>query len=184
MTLAAAPASPVADHSLSPTAVAVLFIIGFIIDYFAIGPAWVQTRLTFICVVVAVRQGFDDSPLDKWTVDKASSLIQSALDMAKGAYIAGASAAFLVGCVVGILSIYTLGCMLPIKASKRLGRIATAQFKETGLRKINPNVWLLAIPLGLLADAPAGWIGQLTAFCMDIYSFIATPLPGLVFGAS
>lgn len=184
MILAAAPANPTADHSLSPTATAVLLVIAFVIDFFAIFPAWLQTRLTFVCVVVAVRQGFDDSPLDKWTVDRASGLIQSLLDQAKGAYIAGASANTLVGCAVGVLSIYTVGCMLPVKWSKRAGRIATAQFKETPLRKINGSVWLLAIPLGLLADMPEGWMGMLTSFCMAIYSTVATPLPGLIFGAS
>lgn len=185
MLLAAGPpANPTADHTLSPTATAVLFVVAFVIDYFAVGPAWLQTRLTFICVVIAVRQGFDDSPLDKWTVDKASSLIQAALDQAKGAYIAGASANVIVGCVVGILSIYTVGCMVPARWSRRAGRIATAQFRETGLRRINTSVWLLAVPLGLLADMPQGWIGTLTSACMSFYSAVASPLPSLVFGAS
>lgn len=169
---------------MSPTATAVLFIIAFVIDYFAIGPAWLQTRLVFMAVVTAVRVGFDDSPLDKWTVDKAAEVIQAALDQAEGAYIAGASANFLVGCAVGILSIWTLGCMLPLKASKRFGRIATAQFKESGLRKMTWMVWALAVPLGLLADLPEGWIGTMTEFCLDCYSVVTSPLPSLVFGAA
>lgn len=168
---------------MSATATAVLFIIAFMLDYFAVGPAWLQTRLVFMAVVTAVRVGFDDSPLDKWTVDKASELIQVALDQAKGAYVAGASATFIVGCAVGALSIWTLGCMLPLKASKRLGRIATAQFKESGLRKLTPMVWALAIPLGLLADLPAGWIGTLTDFCLGCYATVTEPLPALIFGA-
>ncbi len=184
MILAAAPVAPTADHTLSPTATAVLLVIAFIIDYFAIGPAWLNTRLTFICAVVAVRQGFDDSPLDKWTVDKASEVIQTILDQAKGSYIAGASAATLVGCVVGVLVIWAIGCMLPLKSSKKLGRIATAQFKETPLRKINPTVWALAIPVGLLADMPVGWIGTMSSLFMSFCSMIASPLPGLIFGAS
>lgn len=184
MILAAAPANPTADHTLSPTGTAVLLVIAFVVDFFAIGPAWLQTRLTFICIVVAIRQGFDDSPLDKWTVDKASEVIQTMLDQAKGAYIAGASAATLVGCAVGVLLIYAIGCMLPVKWSKKAGRIATAQFKETPLRKINPSVWLLAVPVGLLADMPEGWIGTLSGLFMSFCSMVATPLPSLVFGAS
>jgi hypothetical protein len=181
---APSPANPVADHSLSPTATAVLIVIAFIIDYFAFLPAFLQTRLTFMCVAVGVRQGFDDSPLDKWTVDNASGLIQSLLDQAKGSYIAGASATVLVGCVVGALSIWTLGCMLPGKWSQKLGRFSTAKFKESGLRKMTWQVWLLAIPLGLLADMPEGWMGWLTDASMNIYSLITTPLPSLIFGAS
>lgn len=188
MILLAAPPNPItnstADHSLSPTATAVLFVIGFIIDYFAVFPAWLQTRLTFACVLVAVRQGFDDSPLDKWTVDNASNAIQQALNLAKGAYIAGASAQFLVGCGVGVLAIWSVGCLLPVKWSKKAGRIATAQFKETPLRKMTPQVWLMAVPLGLLADLPAGWIGWLTMGLLHVCSIVATPLPMLIFGAS
>lgn len=184
MILAAAPANPTADHTLSPTATAVLFIIAFIIDWFAIGPAWLQTRLTFACVLIAVRQGFDDSPLDKWTVDNAAGAIQVALDQAKGAYVAGASAEFLVGCAVGVLTIWAVGCLMPVKWSKKAGRIATAQFKETPLRKMNPQVWLMAVPLGLLADLPAGWMGWLSMGLVHVCSIVASPLPGLVFGAS
>lgn len=183
MTLAAA-APPAAEHSMSPTATAVLLIIAFLLDYLNIFPSWAQLRLTFAAVVTAVHVGFDDSPLDKWTVDKASELIQAALDQAKGAWIAGASANVIVGCLVGILSLWTLGCMLPLKWSKRLGRITTLQFKESPIRKLSPMVWGLAIPLGLLADMPAGWIGVLTSFCLEVYSWVTSPLPSLIFGAS
>lgn len=176
--------APAPEHAMSATATAVLLIIAFIMDYLSIFPAWVQLRLTFASVVTAVNVGFDDSPLDKWTVDKASELIQSALNMADGAYIAGASARVIVGCLVGILSIWTLGCMLPLKWSKRLGRITTLQFKESPLRKLSPMVWGLAVPLGLLADMPDGWIGDVTGFCLDVYSWVTAPLPGLIFGAS
>lgn len=184
MILAAPAVNPTANHTLSPTATAVLFIIAFLIDWFAIGPAWLQTRLTFACVIVAVRQGFNDSPLDKWTVDNAAGAIQAALDQAHGAYIAGASANFLVGCLVGVLTIWSVGCLLPVKWSKKAGRIATAQFKETPLRKINGQVWLMAAPLGLLADLPAGWIGWLSMGLLHVCSLVASPLPALVFGAS
>lgn len=186
MTLAAGAAKHVAVHgpSMSPTATAVLLIIGFSIDYLSIFPAWLQMRLTFAAVVTAVHVGFNNSPLDKWTVDNASGLIQAGLDSAKGAYIAGASARILVGVLVGILSIWTIGCMLPLKASKRLGRITTLQFKESGVRKLTGMVWYLGIPLGLLADMPAGWIGILTHTSLAVYSWVTSPLPSLIFGAS
>lgn len=170
---------------MSPTATAVLFIIAFIIDFFAIGPAWLQTRLVFMCVVTAVRVGFDDSPLDKWTVDNAAGIIQTGLDQAKGAYVAEASAAAIVGVLVGGLALWAIGAMLPLKASKKLGRIATIQFKETGLRKMTAPVWGLAIPLGLLEDlVPDSWISTAIDFFLGICSFVASPLPRLVFGAA
>lgn len=184
LTLAAAHAAPKVVHVLSPTAVAVLIVIAFIADFFSVLAAAIQTRLVFMCVVVATHEGFNNSPLDKWTVDKASAMIQSLLDQAKGAYIAGASAATLVGCAVGVLWLWGLGCMMPVKWSKKLGRLSTAQFKETPLRKMNFQIWALAIPCGLLVDMPVGWIGSLCQFSMTVFSWIVAPLPGLIFGAS
>lgn len=187
--LAVAPppaAEKASDHlGLSPTGCAVLIVIAFLLDFLTILPAWLQVRLTFASVVTAVRAGFDDSPLDKWTVDKASGAIQMALDQAKGAYIAGASAAVLTGCLVGVLAIYCIGCMLPVKWSKKAGRLATLQWKETPIRNVSPQLWVAAILLGLLADLPPdGWM----ATCIDAFvgacRVVAAPLPHLIFGAS
>lgn len=171
-------------HQLSPTGVAVVIIIAFLIDYLSVLAAAVQTRLVFMCVCVAVREGFNNSPLDKWTVDKASGIIQSLLDQAKGAYIAGASAQTLVGCAVGALWVYALGCMLPVKWSKKFGRLSTAQFKETGFRKMNWQIWAIAVPCGMLADMPVGWIGDLCRGAMTFFAMVVDLLPGLIFGVS
>lgn len=183
--IAAAAAPAGVERVLSPTGVAALLIFAFIIDYFAVGPAWFQTRLTFIAAVTGFRQGFDAGPLDRWTVDRAEAVVQMALDQAKGSYIAGAVPLSIVGILVGILSIYTVGCMVPVKASKRLGRVATLAFKETGLRKVTWTVWGLALPLALLAELPHGWMGVVTTFTVDdIYAFVGAPIPRLVFGVA
>jgi hypothetical protein len=176
---------PGVDRFLSPTGVAALLIFAFIIDYFAVGPAWLQTRLTFIAAVTGFRQGFDAGPLDTWTVEKGQAVIQMALDQAEGSYIAGAVPLSILGIGVGILSVYTIGCMVPVKASKKLGRIATVTFKETGIRKITWPVWILALPLALLAELPHGWMGLATTFMVDnIYAFVGAPIPELVFGVA
>lgn len=187
--IAAEPPPPVtatvpADHVLSPTGTAVLLVLGFAIDYFAVFPAWMQTRLLFAIVATVAREGFDGSSLDRATVQHASSLIQSGLDATDGAYIAGASAQAIVGCLVGLLSIYSVGCMLPVQVAKKTGRLATATFKETGLRKLNFPVWGMAFALGLLADLPVGWMGSITQFCLGLYTTVTAPLPSLVFGVS
>jgi hypothetical protein len=172
------------EHPLSPTGVAALLIAGFVIDYFALLPAWLQTRLTFICAVVGFRQGFNDGPLDRFTVERATDIIQLALDQAKGSYIAGAVPLALVGIAVALLSIYTIGMMLPNRPflSKRLGRFVTVSFKETGVRKISWVTWGLALPLALMAELPQGWLGDATMFAMDLYSKVGSPIPALVFG--
>lgn len=182
---AAAPAPAGVDRVMTPTGVAALLIFGFVIDYFAIGPAWLQVRLTFIAAVTGFRQGFDAGPLDTWTVEKATEVIRLALDQAKGSYIAGAIPLSIVGIAVGVLSLYTLGLMLPAKLSRRLGRFVTAAFKETGIRKISWPVWGMALPLGLLAELPQGWIGAITTFSVDsVYVFVGAPIPSLIFGVA
>lgn len=176
--------TPIPDHILSPTAVAALVVIAWIVDFFSVGPAWVQTRLVFATVVTFVRQGFDDSPLDKWTVDKAAELIQSLLNQAHGSYIAGAAADMIVGFIIFGLFIFCLGCMLPVKWAKKTGRFSTLQFKETGLRKMNWQIWGMAVPLGLLADLPNGFAGTMCDVFVNLCVFTTGPIPALLFGAS
>lgn len=187
MILIAAPAVGTTDaHPLTPTATAALLIIAFTLDYFSLLPAWAQTRLVFICAVVGFRQGFNDGPLDRWTVERATDVVELALDQAKGSYIAGAIPLTIVGILVGILSIYTIGLMLPNKPflSKKLGRFVTAGFKETGYRKLSFMTYALALPLALMAELPLGWMGDATMFVMDVYEWVGTPLPALVFGVA
>jgi hypothetical protein len=180
---AAAPAG--VERVMSPTAVAALLIFGFVIDYFALGPAWLQVRLTFISAVVGFRQGFDAGPLDTWTVEKATDVVKMALAQAEGSYIAGAIPLSIVAIAVGGLSIYTIGLMLPAKLSKKLGRFVTVAFKETGVRKISWAVWGMALPLALLAELPQGWLGLLTTFTVDeLYAFVGAPIPKLIFGVA
>jgi hypothetical protein len=181
----AAPDNPIinVDKALSPTAVASLVVLAFIIDFFSVGPAAFQTRATFILVATFMRQGFDDSPLDKWTVDKAAQLIQSGLDQAGPAWIAGASANAIVGFIVGALFIFCLGNMLPQKWSRRTGRMATMQWKETQLRKMNPPVWIAAAAFGMLSDLPDGLIGIMCDAFSNLCLFVAGPAPALIFGA-
>lgn len=184
---AAAPAVPAGvERVMTPTGVAALLVFGFIIDYFSIGPAWLQVRLTFIAAVTGFRQGFDAGPLDTWTVERGIDVIRIALDQAKGSYIAGAVPLSLLGVAVGVLSIYTLGLMLPAKPAKLvkiLGRFITTGFKETGFRKVSWIVWGLALPLALLAELPQGWIGWVTTFAVDgIYAAIGSPVPKAIFG--
>ncbi len=178
------PGRSVPDHLLSPTAVAALVVIAFLLDFFSIGPAALHVRLLFICVVTAARQGFDDSPLDKWTVDKAAGLIQAALDKADGAYIAGASATAIVGFLIGALFVYAVGCMLPIKWSKKMGRLSTLQWKEAPLRKLNFPVWVVAFACGIMSDLPEGFVGVLADAVVNLSLFIAGPLPAIIFGAA
>jgi hypothetical protein len=178
-----APSQTAADqHSMSPTATALVLLLALVIDYMSVGPNSIRDRIAFLLAVPAVREGFNGSPLDGWTVDTLRQLIQALLDATKGAYIAGASINLLIGGLVGILWVYTIGCLLPVKFSKKLGRFATLTFPQSALFRLNGKLWLSAILLGMLADLPRGIIGELTLGSVDFLTGVVAPLPAMLFG--
>lgn len=180
--LSAPPPTAGDHHSMSPTATAMVLLLALVIDYMSVGPNSIRDRIAFLLAVPAVREGFNGSPLDGWTVDTLRMLIQQLLDATKGAYIAGASINLLVGAAVGILWIYTIGCLLPVKASRKLGRFATLTFPQSALYRLNGKLWIAAILLGMLADLPRGIVGELTLGSVNFLTGIVAPLPTMLFG--
>ncbi|MEU7904095.1 hypothetical protein [Actinoplanes sp. NPDC049118] len=181
------PAKTVADlpHVMSATAVAVLLLLALVIDYMSVGPNSLRDRLAFLMGVAAIREGFNGSPLDRWTVGMATRGIEMLLSSppVSGSYLAGASINAVVGAAVGLLFLYTVGCLLPMKASKKLGRFATLNFPQSPMMRINWKLWAAAILLGMLADLPAGFIGGLTEGSVVFLTGLFAPLPEWLFGA-
>lgn len=171
-------------HHMSPTATAATLLLALVVDWMSFGPNSLRDRLAFFLAVPAIREGFNGSPLDGWTVDFLRTSIRQLLDATGGAYIAGASANLLVGMCVGILWIYTVGCLLPTKASKKFGRFATLTWPQSPLYRLNLPLWFSAILLGMLADLPQGIVGDLTEGSVNFITGIVGPIPNLLFGAS
>ncbi|MER7164478.1 hypothetical protein ABT336_00145 [Micromonospora sp. NPDC000207] len=168
---------------MSPTAVFIVLLLALLVDYMSIGPNSIRDRLAFLMAVTAIREGFNGSPLDVWTVEQLRGIIQGLLDQTGDAYIAGASINLIIGALIGVLWIYVVGCMLPVKASKKLGRFATLQFKPSGLYRLNLPLWAAAVPLGLMSDLSKGFIGEMTHVLLDIATAIIAPVPAFLFGA-
>lgn len=184
MLLAApAPDAPI-NHAMSPTATALVLLLALVVDWMSIGGNSIRDRIAFLLAVPAIREGFNGSPLDGWTVDFLRTMIQTLLDATGGAYIAGASINLLIGGAVGILWIYTIGCLLPVKASKKLGRFATLTFPQSPLYRLNGKLWIAAILLGMLADLPRGLVGELTNGSIDFLTGVVAPIPAMLFGDS
>lgn len=169
---------------MSPTGVAALFLLALMVDYAAFLPTALGDRLAFCLALVAIRVGFNDSQLDKWTVERLEAFIDFAKDAAGDAYIANAVTSQVLGIFVGILFFYVVGCMVPDRFSSRLGRYATLGFPPGKPRSINYKLWLCAFGLGLMGELPNGWIGDLTMFFIGLFTAICTPLPNLIFGVS
>jgi hypothetical protein len=172
------------QHYMSPTAVCILLLLALVVDWMSVGPNSIRDRLAFFLSLAAVREGFNGSALDQWTVGLLGQFIQTLLDSTGRAYIAGASISGVVGVVIGILWIYTIGCLLPVKASKKLGRFATLAFQQSPLHRLNIQLWVMAFALGMMADLPQGAVGDMTEASVDFVTAIVSPLPEFLFGSA
>lgn len=170
------------NHEMSPTDVAVLLLAAAAVDYISIGPNWFRDRLASAMAIPAIYQGFNGSTVDQWTLERLTGLIQGLLDQTGDAYIAGASAAAVVGILVGAAWLYWLACMLPNKASKRLGRFATLTFPPSGVWAMNWKLWAVSATIALLGDVPLGWVGSLTSGTNNLLTGIFAPVPALLLG--
>lgn len=171
-------------NSMSPTGVAVLLLLALVFDYMSIGPNSIRDRLAFFLGLAAIRQGFNGSPLDNWTVGFLSSLIDQLKHMTGTAYITGAVTSTLIGAGIGVLAIYTVGALLPDRFSKRLGRFAAIKFPASGLHRINYKLWLCAALLGMLGDLAGGTVGQIITTAIDMDVSVCASIPFSLFGVS
>ena len=172
------------QHQMSPTGVAVLLLAAVTIDYVSIGPNWLRDRIAFTAYIAAIWEGFNGSQIDIWTLERLTGIIRWALDQPflSGAYIAGASASALVGILIGAVWVYGVGCLLPNKASKRLGRFATINFPPSGVWAINGRLLAVAVILGLFGDVPVAWVGNVTSGSNEMLAALYAPLPELLLG--
>jgi hypothetical protein len=170
-------------HVMSPTGVAVLLLLALVVDYMSVGPNSIRDRLAFLMGLVAVHEGFNGSPLDRWTVDALSGAIDTLKGMAGGAYIAGAVTQVVLSAGVGILAIWTVGALMPDKLSTKLGRWAGINFPDSAIHRINYKLWICAILLGLLSDLPGGVVGGLLSSAIAALTQVFQPLPNFLFGA-
>lgn len=177
------PEVPVAvERVLSPTGVCVMIILAFVVDYLSVGPNSLRDRLAFVLAIVALHDGFDGSPLDRWTVGILESLVGQLLSMTGDAYIAGASINIVIGAGVGIVWIYAIGCMLPEK-TPRAGRYAALTWPTAPQFRINVKLWGIALILGMLSDLPQGAVGAMSRGLFDLVAGLVAPIPSFLFGA-
>lgn len=172
------------NHMMSPTGVAVLILLALVVDYLSIGPDSIRDRIAFLIALPAIREGFNGGPLDQWTVGALSQGIAILLHTTGGAYIAGATVSVVLSAAVGILAIYAVGALLPVKLNKRLGRFAQLTFPTSAIYRMNWKLWLCAALLGMMADLPQGIVGTILRAVIDGLTSYVAILPNLLFGVS
>lgn len=173
-----------APRNMSPTVVFVTLLAALIIDWSSLGPNSLRDRIAFIMAVPAIRDGFDGSPADQWTTGKLEEGIEALLNSppVEGSYMAGAAVNLVASAVIGVLFVYALLCMLPAKASRRLGPAANLSFPASPQFRLNLPLWGVAIVLGMLADLPRGALGALCRTMIDVLTGPIDLLVGWAFG--
>lgn len=172
------------ERAMNPTSVFIILMLAFVIDYMSVGPNSLRDRVAFLMALAGFRDGFNGSPLDKWTVGKIRDGIQYLLDSTNGAYIAGASINIVIGSAVGVLAIYVIGCLMPEKFSGKLGRWAALSFPSSPAMRINWKLWLCAFLLGIMADLGRGVIGEFVNTTVVALTYFVAPVPIVLFGAA
>lgn len=180
---------------MSPTGIFALLLTALLVDWMSIGPDWVRDRLAFLLGLPAIRAGWNGSPADRWTVDMLSTWIDQ-IKASGNATVAQAATVQVLGVGVGLLAVYCVGVLLPVKASAKLGRFAMLTFrkggaaggggavgKASGLR-LNGRLWLCAYLLGIMAELPKGLVGAIVLGSVNGLTALVAPLPNTLFGVS
>jgi len=179
--------------TMSATAVFALMLTALLVDYSSFGPDSLRDRAAFLMGLAAVRVGWDGSALDRYTVDTISAWINEA-KRTGNTDLAAARTGEVLGVLVCLLAMYCAGCLLPTKASAKLGRYALLAFTPAAGRsgggsagsryRLNWRLWACAWLLGMLADLGGGAIGEATQGFIDLVVRVLTPVPGWLFGVS
>lgn len=183
---------------MSPTGIFAVLLLALVIDGMSIGSEAIRDRIAFCLGLAAIREGWDGSPVDTYTVAMLTAWIEEAKKTGN-ATLAQASTAALLGILVGLLAIYCVGVLMPAKWSAKAGQFATLSFRKGGggaarvgppgagtggKFRLNGRLWLCAYLLGLMAELPSGIIGSLVLGAVTGLVNVVAPLPNVLFGVS
>jgi hypothetical protein len=186
---------------MSPTGIAAVILTALVLDYMSVGPDSIRDRVAFLMALPAIRDGWDGSPLDRWTVQQLEKLIQAGLDSSGSTKLAAASAQMILGILIATLAVYCVGVLLPTAASSRLGQFAHLSFHRSsatlaaGVAKaggivaqakyrLNWQLWVCAMLLGMMADLPGGVVGNVLRSVINALAVVVGGIPSVLFGVS
>lgn len=185
-------------------------MLALVIDGMSIGNEGIRDRIAFFLGLAAIREGWDGSPVDRYTVDllsgwidaaKASgnaSLSQDAALNSVGAPLAQTATAQILGVIVAFIAIYVAGVMMPVKLSAKAGNWAKLSFGKkgggagagppgaggAGKFRLNAKLWVCAYALGIMAELPGGLIGTIVLGAVTGIVSAVSPLPNVLFGVA
>jgi hypothetical protein len=169
-------------HYMTATGVYVMLLLGFVIDYWSIGPNSIRDRLAFLIYLACFREGFNGSEIDRALVELFGGVIDKTKDWARDAYIADADTRIVIGASVSVIAIYCVGCLLPDVWAQHMGRYAAMAFTVRSRSRINWRLLSCAIVIGLMVDLSKGMLGGLFNMLVQLDVELISELPDILFG--
>lgn len=169
-------------HYMTPTGVFFVLALAVTIDALRVGPNAFSDRVAWFLAVPGIYEGFNGSFADEFTLQKVGAFIDWAKAHSGGAYIAGASTQAILGMGVLVVIILTVGVLLPMKASAKLGKFATYTFQLKKETRINWKLWGSAAVIGLFCDLPMGNFGEAVHGCVVAMSGAVSFIPNQIMG--
>lgn len=170
------------EHHMTATGVFFVLALAITIDALRVGPNAISDRVAWFFAVPGIYEGFNGSFVDQWTIGNVGAFIDWAKAHSGGAYIAGASTQAILGMVVLVVIILTIGVLLPMKASAKLGKFATYTFAMKKETRINYKLWGSAAIIGLFCDLPMGNFGDFVKGTVVWMSSVVAYVPNNVMG--
>lgn len=171
-------------HYMTPTGVFFVLALALAIDALRVGPNAFSDRVAWFLAVPGIYEGFHGSPPAEWTIGQVASFIDWAKEQGQGVYLAGASTQGVIGILLLVVVILTIGVLLPLKATKRFGRLATLTFSVKDHHRLNWKMWASAAIIAIFCDVPLGNFGGAIrgtiGFMAATVSWLPTHLMGLM----
>lgn len=164
----------------TPSAVFLIFVLAWMVDYWSVGADSIRDRLAFLMALAAVRVGFDGSSLDKVTLEYLTTW----LDQVKGTgntFLEKGTADDILNVIIVAVVLYSVFVMVPSKFSHKLGGAAKLTFKKSSSR-INWKLWFCAFFLGMFVDLARGPFGAFARGIVGLDVALVSVIPGW-FGA-
>jgi hypothetical protein len=177
---------PTTNYGMTSITIIFCMAAAFGLDYASFGPDW-REKLALLIAAPAIRAGWDGSAIDAGTVGIVRKILTAGLQSTGPVVLVTALVDAAIIIFVCAVAVWSLGMLMPAKASRRFGKFATLSLSgpNSGLKKINPKIWFCALILGTMSDLiPGGLIGDELRGVLDILTPMCGALPGIMVGVS
>lgn len=171
------------QHYMSPSAVFIVLMTGFALDWSSFGPDGWRDKIAMLFYTAGIREGFNGGAIDAWCVDMLSKIIDFTKE-GGNTYLSGAVSSKIIGGFVGVTILYAVFCLLPPWKwiSKKIGPAGRLNFPKGNPYKINWPIVGVSAVIGLMTDLCGGVVGGVANPALNMLCSVLGVLPDMLFG--